>query len=54
MTELEFSTEQPSISFDILIDNVVGWADDKNILKKEVKILPDLSVIDSVIFQIIK
>lgn len=35
MTELEFSTEQPSISFDILIDNVVDWADDKNILKKE-------------------
>jgi NTP pyrophosphatase (non-canonical NTP hydrolase) len=35
MTELELSTELPTNSFDILIDNVISWADDKNILKKE-------------------
>ena len=35
MTELEFPTEQPQVSFDYLIENVISWADDKDILKKE-------------------
>jgi len=33
--EKELKLFQTTISFDILIENVVGWAKDKDILKKE-------------------